>query len=89
MACGFGVLAAADALVMIVLVAGKVPAVGGSTALWALLPLPAMAIWVLWAGRQIHHRFASVQQTNSVLAEEARELLAATRYVKIADAPKP
>ena len=82
MACGFGVLAAADALVMILLVAGKVPAVGGSTALWALLPLPAMAIWVLWAGRQIHHRFGAVQKTNSVLAEEARELLAATRYVK-------
>ncbi|GEM_PF-1848920 len=82
MACGFGVLAATDALVMILLVAGRVPAKGGSQALWALLPLPFMALWVLWAGRQIHRRFGAVQQSNSVLAEEARELLAATRYVK-------
>lgn len=82
MACGFGILAAADALVMILLVAQRVPAVGGSAAAWALLPLPLMAIWVLWAGRQVHRRFQAVQEGNSALSEEARELLAASRYVK-------
>lgn len=82
MACGFGILAAADALVMILLVAHRVPAVGGLQAAWALIPLPFMALWVLWAGRQVHHRFQAVQEGNSALSEEARELLAASRYVK-------
>lgn len=81
MAVGFGVLAAADAVVMVTLVATQIPAVGSWTAAWALLPLGVMALWVAYAGMIIHRRFEASQASLAAMTEEARELLAAGRYV--------
>jgi len=50
--------------------------------LWALLPLPLMAVSSLIFGRMIHRRFLGVQEAFSTLTERAQENISGIRVVK-------
>lgn len=82
MACGFGVLALADALIMVSFSLVAMLSINWRLVLYAFIPLPFVTVFVVIVGRIIHKRFMAVQEAFSVLTEKVREALSGVRVIK-------
>jgi ATP-binding cassette subfamily B multidrug efflux pump len=82
MACGIGIVAAVDALILGLATVGFMLALNVRLTLLALLPMPVIALFTLRAGRLLHQRFEMVQATFADLTERVRESFAGIRVVK-------
>ncbi len=81
-ACGFGVLTIADPLFMIPVSVAIMTSIDPRLTLYAVLPLPILALFMVWFGRVIHRRFEAVQEAFSTLMEKVRETVSGIRVVK-------
>lgn len=82
MACGFGVVAMTDAIVLGIAAIGFMLVLNVRLTLLALIPMPVIALFTLRAGKMLHSRFEKVQETFSSLTERVRESMSGIRVVK-------
>ncbi|MBD3366584.1 MAG: ATP-binding cassette domain-containing protein [Candidatus Eisenbacteria bacterium] len=82
MACGFGVVALVDAMILGVAAIGFMLALNVRLTGLALIPMPLIALFTLRAGKMLHRRFERVQETFSELTERVRESISGVRVVK-------
>lgn len=82
MACGMGLVAAADALVMSVAAIGFMIAIDPVLTLLALLPMPFLAISTRILSGKLHKRFATVQEQFSNMTEFSRSILLSIDLIK-------
>jgi ATP-binding cassette, subfamily B, multidrug efflux pump len=82
MACGMGLVAAVDALVMSSAALGFMLAINVKLTLIALLPMPLLIICTRILSGRLHHRFNLVQEQFSLLTEFARATLVSIRLIK-------
>lgn len=82
MACGIGIVAMTDAIVLGLATVGFMLALNVRLTLLALVPMPLIAIFTLRIGKVLHSRFEKVQETFSELTERVRESLSGVRVVK-------
>jgi ATP-binding cassette, subfamily B, multidrug efflux pump len=82
MACGFGVVASTDAIVLGMAAIGFMLALNVRLTLLALLPMPIIALFTLRVGKMLHSRFEKVQETFALLTERVRESMSGVRVVK-------
>jgi ATP-binding cassette subfamily B protein len=82
MACGFGVVAMTDAIVLGLAAIGFMLALNVRLTLLALIPMPIIALFTLRAGKMLHSRFEKVQETFSSLTERVRESMSGIRVAK-------
>lgn len=82
MACGFGVLALADFVIMVSFATAAMLMLSWELTLFAFIPLPLLTLMVFRFGRIIHKRFQIVQEVFSTLTEKVRESLAGIRVIK-------
>lgn len=82
MACGMGMVAAADALVMSTAALFFMAHISATLTLIAIIPMPFLALctWIL-SGR-LHKRFDRVQEQFSLLTEFARNTMVSIRLIK-------
>lgn len=81
-ACGFGILTIADPLFMIPIAIGIMFSISPHLTLYACLPLPILALFMLGYGRAVHRLFERVQETFSLVMEKVRENVSGIRVVK-------
>lgn len=82
MACGMGLVAAVDALVMSSAALGFMLAINVELTLIALLPMPILIVCTRILSGRLHHRFNLVQEQFSLLTEFARANLVSIRLIK-------
>lgn len=82
MACGFGIVAMTDAIVLGLASIGFMLALNVKLTLLALIPMPIIALFTLRVGKMLHSRFEKVQETFSTLTERVRESVSGIRVVK-------
>ncbi len=82
MACGMGMVAALDAVVMSVAAITLMLFIDVRLTLIALLPMPLLALCTRLLSRHLHQRFDLVQAQFSLLTEFARTTLVSIRMVK-------
>ncbi len=82
MACGMGVVAAVDALVMSLAAIGFMIAIHPLLTLLALLPMPFLAVATRILSSKLHKRFATVQEEFSELTEFSRSNLISIGLIK-------
>jgi len=82
MACGMGLVAAVDALVMSTAALGFMLAISVKLTLIALLPMPVLIICTRILSGRLHQRFNLVQEQFSLLTEFARATLVSIRLIK-------
>jgi len=82
MACGMGLVAAVDALVMSTAALAFMLAISVKLTLIALLPMPILIICTRVLSGRLHHRFNLVQEQFSLLTEFARATLVSIRLIK-------
>lgn len=82
MACGFGLVAMTDAVILGIASIGFMLALNVKLTLLALIPMPIIAFFTLRAGKLLHLRFERVQETFSDLMEGVRESISGIRVVK-------
>lgn len=82
MACGMGLVAAVDALVMTVAGIGFMVAISPRLTVIALLPMPLLAVSTRILSARLHHRFNLVQEQFSLLTEFARTTLASIQLIQ-------
>ncbi len=82
MACGIGIVAMTDAVLLGLATIGFMLALNVKLTLLALIPMPVIALFTLRAGKMLHQRFELVQETFSDLTERVRESIAGIRVVK-------
>lgn len=82
MACGMGMVAAVDALVMSVAAIGFMIAIHPTLTLLALLPMPLLAITTRILSGKLHKRFSTVQEQFSALTEFSRSTLISIGLIK-------
>jgi ATP-binding cassette subfamily B multidrug efflux pump len=82
MACGMGMVAAVDSLVMSVAAIGFMIAIDPLLTLLALLPMPFLAISTRILSGKLHSRFATVQEQFSALTEFSRSTLISVGLIK-------
>ena len=82
MACGMGLVAAIDALVMSVAAIAFMCNIHPGLTLLALLPMPILAISTRFLSGRLHHRFDRVQEQFSSMTEFARSSIASIRLLK-------
>lgn len=82
MACGMGLVAAADALLMSSAAICFMLYIHPRLTLMALLPMPFLAICTRILSSRLHHRFNTVQEEFSQLTEFARSTLISIRLIK-------
>ncbi|KUO96662.1 ABC transporter ATP-binding protein [Ferroacidibacillus organovorans] len=83
MALGSGLVMIVDPFFLIITtVIVMLNTVQGSLVFFSLLPLPILAVTVLFFGRVIHRRFILVQDAFSSLTDRVQESLAGARVVK-------
>jgi ATP-binding cassette subfamily B protein len=82
MACGMGMVAAADALVMSVAAIAFMIAIDPMLTLLALLPMPFLAISTRILSGKLHKRFATVQEQFADLTEFSRSTLLSIGLIK-------
>ncbi len=82
LACGMGMVAAVDALVMSVAAIGFMLHIHPGLTLIALLPMPVLALSTRVLSGRLHHRFAKVQEQFSLITEFARSSISAIRLIK-------
>ncbi|MEA3409131.1 MAG: ABC transporter ATP-binding protein [Candidatus Eisenbacteria bacterium] len=89
MACGFGVVAMTDAIVLGLAAIGFMLVLNVRLTLLALIPMPIIALFTLRAGKMLHSRFEKVQETFSSLTERVRESMSGIRVVKAYSQEEP
>jgi ATP-binding cassette, subfamily B, multidrug efflux pump len=82
MACGMGVVAAVDALVMSLAAIGFMAAIHPQLTLLALTPMPFLAIGTRLLSARLHRRFNTVQEEFSQLTEFSRTSLLSIGLLK-------
>jgi ATP-binding cassette subfamily B protein len=82
MACGMGMVAAADALVMSVATIVFMLHIHVQLTLLALLPMPFLAWFTRSLAGRLHHRFTTVQEQFSLLTEFSRSTVVSIRLIK-------
>ncbi len=82
MACGMGMVAAVDALVLSVAAIGFMIYIHPTLTLFALLPLPFLALTTRFLSARLHHRFNHVQEEFSRMTEFARSAVVSIRLIK-------
>jgi len=82
MACGMGMVAAIDALVMLVAAIGFMTAIHPLLTLLALLPMPLLAVSTTILSSRLHRRFSVVQSQFSLLTEFSRSTLVSIGLIK-------
>lgn len=82
MACGMGMVAAIDALVMSVAAIGFMIAIHPMLTLLALLPMPILAVTTRILSGKLHRRFATVQEQFSAMTEFSRSTLISIGLIK-------
>lgn len=82
MACGMGMVAAIDALVMSLAAIGFMVAIDPMLTLLALLPMPFLAISTRILSGKLHRQFATVQEQFSLLTEFSRSTLISIGLIK-------
>ncbi len=82
MACGMGMVAAIDALVMSLAAIGFMIAIDPLLTLLALLPMPLLAVSTRILSGKLHKRFATVQEQFSALTEFSRSTLISIGLIK-------
>ncbi len=82
MACGIGIVAMTDAVVLGLATIGFMLALNVKLTVLALIPMPIIALFTLRVGKMLHQRFERVQETFSDLTERVRESIAGIRVVK-------
>jgi ATP-binding cassette, subfamily B, multidrug efflux pump len=82
MACGMGLVAAVDALVMSLAATGFMLHIDPKLTLLALAPMPILAISTRLLSGRLHHRFNTVQEYFSGLTEFARSTLVSLKLSK-------
>ena len=82
MACGMGMVAAIDALVMLVAAIGFMIAIHPLLTLLALLPMPLLAVSTTILSGRLHRRFSVVQSQFSLLTEFSRSTLVSIGLIK-------
>lgn len=82
MACGMGLVAAVDALVMSTAALGFMLAISVKLTLIALLPMPVLIVGTRILSGRLHQRFNLVQEQFSLLTEFARATLVSIRLIK-------
>ncbi|MGE4558748.1 MAG: ABC transporter transmembrane domain-containing protein, partial [Desulfobulbus sp.] len=82
MACGMGLVAAVDALVMSAAALGFMMAISVKLTLIALLPMPVLIVCTRILSGRLHYRFNLVQEQFSLLTEFARATLVSVRLIK-------
>ncbi|AGF77328.1 ABC-type multidrug transport system, ATPase and permease component [Desulfocapsa sulfexigens DSM 10523] len=82
MACGMGLVAAIDALVMSIAAIAFMANIHLRLTLLALLPMPILALATRYLSGQLHHRFDRVQGQFASMTEFARSSIASIRLLK-------
>ncbi|MFQ5843295.1 MAG: ABC transporter ATP-binding protein, partial [Thermodesulfobacteriota bacterium] len=82
MAVGMGLVAITDTLVLGASAIVFMILIDPKLTLFAIIPMPFIALVTTRFSRLVHHRFASVQDSFSKLTEQVRESLAGIRVVK-------
>ncbi len=82
MACGMGMVAAVDALVMLLAAIGFMTAIHPALTLMALLPMPILAISTRILSGKLHRRFSAVQERFAMLTELSRSTLISIGLIK-------
>ena len=82
MACGMGLVATVDAVVMSAAAVGFMLAIDVRLTLIALLPMPLLVVCTRILSGRLHHRFNLVQEQFSLLTEFARATLTSIRLIK-------
>jgi ATP-binding cassette, subfamily B, multidrug efflux pump len=82
MACGMGLVAAVDALVMSIAAIAFMFHINPWLTLLALLPMPILALATRFLSGRLHHRFDLVQEQFSLMTEFARSSISAIRLLK-------
>ena len=82
MACGMGLVAAVDALVMSLAAIFFMFQIHGKLTLIALLPMPFLALITRLLSRRLHLQFDKVQEQFSLMTEFARSSIASIRLLK-------
>ncbi len=82
MACGMGMVAAVDALVMTVAAIIFMSAIHAELTVIALLPMPFLAIFTRILSGRLHRRFSTVQEQFSLLTEFTRSTLVSVKLIK-------
>lgn len=82
MACGMGLVAAADALLMSSAAICFMVYIHPQLTLLALLPMPFLAVCTRILSGKLHHRFNTVQEQFSQITEFARSTLISIRLIK-------
>jgi len=82
MACGMGLVAAIDALVMSVAAIAFMLNIHVGLTLIALLPMPILVLATRFLSQNLHHRFDRVQEQFSGMTEFARSSIASIRLLK-------
>ncbi|WP_163337241.1 ABC transporter ATP-binding protein [Desulfopila sp. IMCC35008] len=82
MACGMGLVAATDALMMSSAAICFMMYIHPKLTLLALLPMPFLAFCTRILSSKLHHRFSTVQEEFSLLTEFARSTLISIRLIK-------
>ena len=82
MACGMGLVAALDALVMSTAAIGFMFAIDVKLTLLALAPMPFLAIATRFLSGRLHKRFDLVQEQFSTMTEFVRSSISAIRLLK-------
>jgi len=82
MACGMGLVAAVDALVMSLAAIAFMVAIHPQLTLLALLPMPFLALGTRILSGRLHRRFTTVQEQFSALTEFSRSTLLSVGLIK-------
>ncbi|MFO7761092.1 MAG: ABC transporter ATP-binding protein [Thermodesulfobacteriota bacterium] len=82
MACGMGLVACLDAVVMTCAALACMAYINPLLTLIAVLPMPALAFLSRILSRHLHHRFARVQEQFARLSEFARDSISSIKLIK-------
>ncbi len=82
MACGMGMVAAVDALVMSIAAIAFMSVIHVKLTFLALLPMPFLAIFTRILSARLHRRFNTVQEQFSLLTEFSRSTLISVKLIK-------
>jgi ATP-binding cassette subfamily B protein len=82
LACGMGLVAFTDAVVMTVAALAFMAYIHPGLTAIAMAPMPVLAVLTRFLAARLHHRFRRVQELFSHLTEFARNCLASLRLIK-------
>lgn len=82
MACGMGMVAAADALILSIAAIGFMIHIHPMLTVMALLPMPILAVSTRLLSGKLHQRFNKVQEQFSLITEFARSALISAKLSK-------